>query len=56
MDCTHEDQPLLEYWHENDDCGVEDCKVDECRTCGSFTTDCWEDWQSPEYRDSKENN
>jgi hypothetical protein len=38
--CAHED--IFEYWHENDNCGVTDCAVNECEDCGMYATECEE--------------
>lgn len=39
-DCEHAEENILEYWHENDDCGLDDCAVNECMSCGMFATEC----------------
>ena len=39
--CAHED--VFEYWHENDNCGLDDCAVNECSDCGEFATECAEE-------------
>jgi hypothetical protein len=39
--CQHEYQ--VEYWHENKDCGLDDCAVAECSDCGLIATECMED-------------
>ena len=36
--CTQDS--ISEYWHENDSCGLTDCAVNECLTCGMFATEC----------------
>jgi hypothetical protein len=37
-ECQHEYQ--VEYWHENDECGLDDCAVAECSECEMFVTEC----------------
>jgi hypothetical protein len=48
--CKHEFQ--VEYWHENDECDLEDCAVAECAECGKFATECVDNpWERNEQAD-----
>jgi hypothetical protein len=38
--CNH--SGVLEYWHENNECDLKECAVNECVNCGVFATECKE--------------
>ena len=40
--CSH--TAIIEYWHESDDCELSDCAVDECYDCGSYATECGDEY------------
>lgn len=39
MVCCNE-QKIIEYWHEHNDCGDERCYAQECEACYAYETLC----------------